>query len=764
MLCTASNRRLVKGIGLIKLWLGATCLLIASGCSRPVTQESPQAGRASHGSEAETMATSPEIKALADRLKLITEEVERSPERRVYGVRIPANYQVDREFPLRVCEVVMSVNVETCNDGCVNGPANTPAKDGDLLLLRPFAGTLKTLDLQHTEITDAALQTVAELTALESLNLAGTAIRGSGLIHLSTLNKLQHLDLSETKVGPEHLQALGTLISLRTIQVPKAAITDEVLTALGRLPHLQSLALAKTSITDRGLESLTQLKSLETLDLSGTGITDVGLAHLANLMNLKQLHLSQTQITGAGLSHLGRLTHLQELVLTDTLVDDAGLTHLSGLKELRLLQLAGTQVRGYGLADLRVCRELRRVTLPPIPATAVKAVNAAKSWDQLSFRLASADGLQPTNSAASVTISDMPELSYLGITSECPLDAVRVVGCPRLVTLRLSHDTGQHPGAAIHLEGLPALQQVYLAGAFRQIDELTETRRLTRLDIDGALASDAVQAISRCQSLERLDMKIADVMGAPLPIAELAELPHVQSAHVQLAPTNAAWLTRLIGKMPALQQLQLYGRGLTAPDLTPLSHCTRLTEISLAGIDDTGEPLTFLDSMPALDRCTVGGCPRVGRVRLTKRSGLRQFHIGSGRLDELEIDGAPNLNRVDLGWGSASHGKLGIGRLAVRGAPNLQYLMVDAVKSTLPFTEISLADCPKLRSLLFRAPSSELQPAKCRLTTDGTFPQLVQRRLIHLRTDEKSLARLNGSPLLSEGYVENVQIDPANEQ
>ena len=322
----SSNRPPTKRISLLMLGLGMTCLLNTCGCFRPVAQQSPQTGNSSGGSETEPLATSPEVKALADRLKMITEEVERSPERRVYGVRIPANYQVDREFPLRVREVVMSVNVETCNDGCVNGPANTPAKDGDLLLLRPFAGTLKTLDLQHTEITDAALQTVAELTALESLNLAGTAIRGSGLIHLSTLNKLQHLDLSETKVGPEHLQALGALISLRTIQVPKAAITDEVLTALGRLPHLQSLDLAKTSITDRGLESLTQLKSLETLDLSGTGITDVGLAHLANLTNLTQLRLSQTQITEAGLSHLGRLAHLQELGLADTLVDDAGLT------------------------------------------------------------------------------------------------------------------------------------------------------------------------------------------------------------------------------------------------------------------------------------------------------------------------------------------------------------------------------------------------------------------------------------------------------
>ncbi|MCY2990694.1 MAG: hypothetical protein NTY19_22870 [Planctomycetota bacterium] len=141
---------------------------------------------------------------------------------------------------------------------------------------------------------------------------------------------------------------------------------------------------------------------------------------------------------------------------------------------------------------------------------------------------------------------------------------------------------------------------------------------------------------------------------------------------------------------------------------------------------------------------------------------MRQFLVGPGRLDELEIDGAPNLTTVHVGYGGSR--KLGICRLAVRSVPNLRYLMVDVVESKLPVTEITLADCPKLRSLLFRGPPSELQPTKCRLTTNGTFPQLVQRRLIHLTTDKESLARLNDSPLLREGYIEDVQIDPPDER
>ncbi len=76
MLCTSSNRPLVKSINLLTLWLGMTCLLNTCGCSRPVAHGSPQTRSSPNGSEAESVATSAELEALADRLKTITEEVE----------------------------------------------------------------------------------------------------------------------------------------------------------------------------------------------------------------------------------------------------------------------------------------------------------------------------------------------------------------------------------------------------------------------------------------------------------------------------------------------------------------------------------------------------------------------------------------------------------------------------------------------------------------------------------------------------------------
>jgi hypothetical protein len=480
-----------RTLSALTLSLGVASLPLTCGCSRPLGPESSQPA-SREPSDDQPLKVSAELEALAERLQAITAEVALSAERRVHGVHRAASYQADRQFPQRVRAVVMNVNVSWCNDGCIDGPAETPVKNEDLSLLKPFAESLETLDVQHTEITDAGLETIAHLTRLESLNLAGTAIDGRGLAHLGRLDKLRHLDLRDTAIQPEHLRTLSVLKSLRTIELPAAAITDEVLAVLGRLPHLRSLVLAKASVSDRGLASLAQLR-LETLD--------------------------------------------------------------------------------------------------------------------------------------------------------------------------------------------------------------------------------------------------------------------------------ASWLLRLIGKMPVLKRLDLRGRGLTASALAPLSSCTRLEYLAVRGIDEPGEPLAVLNAMSKLDQCLVLGCPRVGRIRLTKQAGVGRLYFKYGRLDELEIDGTSNLTAVYLGH--EAHGyndddarlnKLEVGCLTVRNTANLLYLMVDGLESALPFTEISLADTPKLRSLLLRAPPVERQPIKCRLMTEGAFPNLVQRRLFHLRADRASLDRLNDSPVLRGGDMEEVEI------
>ena len=56
------------------------------------------------------------------------------------------------------------------------------------------------LDLSNTQITDAGLVHLKELTKLEELYLVGTNVTDDGLVHLKEMNNLQKLSLKFTKV------------------------------------------------------------------------------------------------------------------------------------------------------------------------------------------------------------------------------------------------------------------------------------------------------------------------------------------------------------------------------------------------------------------------------------------------------------------------------------------------------------------------------------------------------------------------------------
>jgi hypothetical protein len=73
--------------------------------------------------------------------------------------------------------------------------------DGRLVQM-PFQdlSPLRTLDLSHTDVTDAGLTHLERLTQLQWLNLGGTKVTDSGLQHLKGLTELQRLLLDGTQV------------------------------------------------------------------------------------------------------------------------------------------------------------------------------------------------------------------------------------------------------------------------------------------------------------------------------------------------------------------------------------------------------------------------------------------------------------------------------------------------------------------------------------------------------------------------------------
>jgi WD40 repeat protein len=139
---------------------------------------------------------------------------------------------------------------------------------------------LKTLGLEHTEITDEGLAQIKDLVELEGLSLENTKITDKGIANLAGLKALKRL-----------------------------RIDNNVLDEKGQL-------IKRVQITDKGLESLKELQNLELLDLRGNEITDVGLESLKSLTKLRQLSLNQTNVTQAGVQALkDALPNLKSVIL-----------------------------------------------------------------------------------------------------------------------------------------------------------------------------------------------------------------------------------------------------------------------------------------------------------------------------------------------------------------------------------------------------------------------------------------------------------------
>ena len=158
-------------------------------------------------------------------------------------------------------------------------------------------GSVLSVQLAGTQVTDAGLEHLQGLTRLQSLGLGGTQVTDAGLAHLQGLVQLQSLGLADTKItdaGLEHLQALTQLHSLglggtriterRTGAPPSVDPTSDSepfqYRRHGRragtppeLPQLRTLNLSKTEVTDAGLEHLKGLTQLEQLSLIGTLVT-----------------------------------------------------------------------------------------------------------------------------------------------------------------------------------------------------------------------------------------------------------------------------------------------------------------------------------------------------------------------------------------------------------------------------------------------------------------------------------------------------------
>lgn len=142
---------------------------------------------------------------------------------------------------------------------------------------------LRVLLLQETQVTDASMKYIGEMTELESIYMWDAAeVSDDGVRHLANLKKLHQIHLSTSR------------------------ITDDSLAVFAKLPLLEDLSLQFNHFTDRGITYVVGLPRLNNLWLCGdrnrkNEITDQGLIKLQSLTKLRELGVQNTFVSPEGL-------------------------------------------------------------------------------------------------------------------------------------------------------------------------------------------------------------------------------------------------------------------------------------------------------------------------------------------------------------------------------------------------------------------------------------------------------------------------------
>ncbi|RLS44459.1 MAG: hypothetical protein DWH83_02600 [Planctomycetota bacterium] len=253
-----------------------------------------------------------------------------------------------------------------------------------------FPGLIE-LDLSsNTNLTGAAMKSIATIAGLERLSLVQTRFNDLNTRRLSKLTELKALDLrGNMEAG------------------------DMTLGVVGGLPKLKALKHRSTVVTDEGMAQLAESQSLESLLAQDFAITNASGAHLGALTGLTSLEIFRCQGMGSeGVLSLGALKKLNRLTLRDLPeVGDAGLAVLAALPELERLYLHElSSVGDVGLAHLAACKGLKVLDIWSVPTmsdASVKVIAGLPDLRELSIRDTA------VTEAALETIAAMPKLESL---------------------------------------------------------------------------------------------------------------------------------------------------------------------------------------------------------------------------------------------------------------------------------------------------------------------------------------------------------------
>jgi hypothetical protein len=163
----------------------------------------------------------------------------------------------------------------------------------------------------------------------ESVVVSDTKIGDELAPQIAALTSLRALEMDRSQITDAGLQQLGGLVELRVLKLRRLPVKQ---VPLRRMSHLLFLDLAYTEVANLNLSTLNEL---ETLDLRATRVGDETLETLVDHPRLRTLDVSGNderpmKITDRGIEYLtrDRLPKLSRVYLYHTRVSDKGVSDL----------------------------------------------------------------------------------------------------------------------------------------------------------------------------------------------------------------------------------------------------------------------------------------------------------------------------------------------------------------------------------------------------------------------------------------------------
>lgn len=169
---------------------------------------------------------------------------------------------------------------------------------------------LRSLYLPRTGTTDFGLQRLVTgciSGTLTSLSLFSTKISDYGISHLYNLTELETITLSGTNVSDFGIRQLP--LQIVSLDLANTAITDSCAAQIRRMVNLEFLNVQRTSIGSDFVEVVVALPKLSVVLLDNTHIDDRSCDFIVNSPQLKEISLHATNLTKKGKTRLRSASH-----------------------------------------------------------------------------------------------------------------------------------------------------------------------------------------------------------------------------------------------------------------------------------------------------------------------------------------------------------------------------------------------------------------------------------------------------------------------